>query len=217
MLATVSEPSVWVPLAGAALVGLADLDDKLSEDAIADQPLFGEDAADLSDQLRDLSTVAALGAALLAPADSVRARAERVAVNLGVMVAEGAVTTGLKELVGRERPDRLGDRSFPSGHAAQAASRWSLAAHSLNRYALGRRQRRTLQLGVAGLTAATAWARVEGAKHYPSDVLVGVALGNFFANFTERWWYAEGSPPFELSLVPRGDGLAVRLRLPVGF
>jgi len=29
----------------------------------------------------------------------------------------------------------------------------------------------------------TGWARVEAQKHYPSDVLAGMALGNFMAAF----------------------------------
>jgi hypothetical protein len=29
------------------------------------------------------------------------------------------------------------------------------------------------------LAAATAWARVEAEKHYPTDVLAGAALGHF--------------------------------------
>jgi membrane-associated phospholipid phosphatase len=30
------------------------------------------------------------------------------------------------------------------------------------------------------LTFGTAWARVEAGAHYPSDVLVGMSIGNFF-------------------------------------
>ena len=33
------------------------------------------------------------------------------------------------------------------------------------------------------LAAGTAWARVEGGVHYPSDNLFGAALGNFVATF----------------------------------
>ena len=33
--------------------------------------------------------------------------------------------------------------------------------------------------GAGAVTVGTAWARVESGDHYPSDVLVGMALGNF--------------------------------------
>ncbi|MEM1437005.1 MAG: phosphatase PAP2 family protein [Pseudomonadota bacterium] len=207
------EPSVWLPLAAAATVAVADRDDEWSEDAIADRPVFGDQAQDRSDKLRDLSTVTALGTALLAPAPDWSGRIERLGLNLSVMLAEGVATTVLKDLTERERPDRMGDRSFPSGHAAQAASRYSLTAHNLNEFDLDPRLQLGLSAGVVGLTTATAWARVEAAKHYPSDVLVGIALGNLFANFAYRWWYPARGPL--LSLQPVADGVAVTLRVPL--
>ncbi len=33
------------------------------------------------------------------------------------------------------------------------------------------------------MTAATAWARIEAKRHYPTDVLAGAALGNFIGAF----------------------------------
>jgi membrane-associated phospholipid phosphatase len=40
-----------------------------------------------------------------------------------------------------------------------------------------------LKIGSISLSACTAWARVEAKKHWLSDVLWGMALGNFIANF----------------------------------
>lgn len=208
-------PSVWAPLAGAALVAVADVDDEWSENAIDDQPVFGDDAQDLSDKLRDATTIFALGSALAAPAENWAARGERLGVNLGVMLVEGALTTGLKEATGRERPDELGDRSFPSGHTAQAASRMSLTAHNLAIDTWDPLPRRAMQVGVLGMTAATGWARVEAAKHFPSDVLVGAALGNLVANFAERWWRPVLPAGAMLRALPSNDGVIVRLELPL--
>jgi len=36
------------------------------------------------------------------------------------------------------------------------------------------------------MAGATAWARVEGGVHFPSDVLLGIGLANFFANFVNK-------------------------------
>ncbi|MEM6707293.1 MAG: phosphatase PAP2 family protein [Pseudomonadota bacterium] len=211
---SVRAPSFWIPLAGAALVAAADVDSDWSDHAIDEQPLFGEDAQDLSDKLRDLSTVTALTTALFAPADDARARGERLAVNLGVMLTEGAITTGLKEISGRERPDQLGDRSFPSGHAAQAASRYSLTAHNLRVSDWQGNRRWLLQGGAIGLSAATGWARVEASKHFPSDVLVGLALGNLLANTANSWWLQRGSGP-AVSFRPVADGVVAEIRFPL--
>ncbi len=40
-----------------------------------------------------------------------------------------------------------------------------------------------LKTSFRAIAWGTAWARVEGGKHYPSDVLFGAALGNFVAIF----------------------------------
>jgi len=40
-----------------------------------------------------------------------------------------------------------------------------------------------MEIGFGVIAAGTAWARVEGGVHYPSDVLAGMALGHFVAAF----------------------------------
>jgi len=41
----------------------------------------------------------------------------------------------------------------------------------------------SLRIGLASLTTGTAWARVEAGKHFPSDVLAGMALGHLIGAF----------------------------------
>jgi membrane-associated phospholipid phosphatase len=41
--------------------------------------------------------------------------------------------------------------------------------------------RDALDVGMHALSFATAWARVEGGWHYPSDTLASMAIGNFCA------------------------------------
>ncbi len=40
-----------------------------------------------------------------------------------------------------------------------------------------------IKAGNLFLASGVAWARVEGQKHYPSDVLAGAALGHFLTAF----------------------------------
>ena len=61
----------WVPLAAAAVLGISGQDDDLSEWAADHRPLFGSDAADASNTLRDLTTAAYAITALAAPKPSV--------------------------------------------------------------------------------------------------------------------------------------------------
>jgi hypothetical protein len=37
--------------------------------------------------------------------------------------------------------------------------------------------------GLVLLTAGTAWARVEAKRHYPADILAGMAIGHFISSF----------------------------------
>jgi membrane-associated phospholipid phosphatase len=52
-----------------------------------------------------------------------------------------------------------------------------------------------------------AWARVEGEKHYPTDVLVGAALGNFLTRFVhDAFLNLEPDDEFSFYLEPARDG-----------
>jgi len=84
----------------------------------------------------------------------------------------------LKEVVGRARPPLAdpgrtalvglpGDGSMPSGHAATAAAAATVVALLHPR----------LRPPLAALVAAIGLSRVYLGVHYPSDVLVGLALG----------------------------------------
>ena len=48
---------------------------------------------------------------------------------------------------------------------------------------MGDDYRNTMEIGLGVIAAGTAWARVEGKVHFPSDVLTGIALGHFIALF----------------------------------
>ena len=54
------DPQTWVPLATAGLLIAADVDKDWSEDMAERQDFFGDDAEDISHDLRDISTAAYL-------------------------------------------------------------------------------------------------------------------------------------------------------------
>jgi membrane-associated phospholipid phosphatase len=89
--------------------------------------------------------------------------------------------------------------SFPSGDAARAAVLNTLADRNLECLDLPGWTRTSAAVGLYALTATTAWSRLEARRHYPSDVLAGMALGHFFGAFVNdaflgvrepRWFFA---------------------------
>lgn len=100
----------------------------------------------------------------------------------GVMLTKGAVTRYRPFAYGEKAPldERLdpdAQRSFLSGHAALASSGLVFTATLFSHYYPESRARYGVwSVSIAG-AAATAWLRIEGGKHFPSDVLTGMAWG----------------------------------------
>lgn len=214
-VAAARDPGTWAPLAGAAVLSLGKLDEELSDWAADEQPLFGSDASDRSDLLRDLSVYSALLTAAVVPAPELGERAQNVLLTAGVLLADGAVTEALKAAASRERPNGRGDRSFPSGHASEAATGSVLALRNLSHSTMPRGARRAAQIGLVGGAAAAGWARVEARKHFPSDVLVGYAIGNFLGNFAHELLFPESARAGSLTLAPLQDGAALTVTVPL--
>ena len=211
-----TQPQTWVPLLTAGVLMAADVDNDWSEDLAEDQPLFGSDADDVSDDLRDVATAAYVITALVAPSETLGDKLRGLTVGASTMLLEGAVTTGLKEVTSRDRPDGSNDKSFPSGHAAKASSRTAMAIGNLDYIDMPGWGRTAATWSLHGVAAATGLARVEAQKHHLSDVLAGYALGQFFATFMYEAFLEERDEDVRLSFVPVQDGGALTMtwRLP---
>ncbi|HXM94426.1 MAG TPA: capsule assembly Wzi family protein [Candidatus Dormibacteraeota bacterium] len=103
-------------------------------------------------------------------------------IETGILAGEAAIDTlapvyAMKYAFGRERPlqdnyrGRFGQGgvSFPSEHAAAA---WSIASVIAHEY-----PGPLTSLFVYGLASAVSASRISGKQHFPSDVLVGSAIG----------------------------------------
>ncbi|MGI9433818.1 MAG: phosphatase PAP2 family protein [Geminicoccaceae bacterium] len=209
------EPRTWVPLAGAAVLGVTGWDQDISDWAARETPIFGSQdrARAASDSLQYGLVGGMLVSSVFAPTEAGDGGfpTARVAANLLAFGSANATVAGLKEIVRRERPDDTDRRSFPSGHAVAAFTSSSLIEQNVDQTIASPVTRGVVTAGTIGLAAATSWARVEGNKHYPVDILVSAAIGHFFATSFYRALVAPedlGPPP--ISVEAGSDGLALR-------
>ena len=214
-------PWVWGPLAGAAVLQVDSWDDEVSEWAREETPVFGsaQNAGDWSDGLRNAAVLGYAASVLAAPSgdfdgDWLAAKAQGAAVGAGAFAATAGLTAGLKTLTSRERPNGTDDDSLPSGHASTAAVFDTMTVRNLQSFDVSSGLRTTLEIGAGAITAGTAWARVEAGAHYPSDVLIGIALGNFMgAFFTEAFLGIEPGARLSFSAEPVRNGAVLRWQL----
>ncbi len=181
----------WLPIAAAAVVSIDDWDQHISEWAVENTPVFGsvDHAQEASDNLKTATTLAMVGTTLAIPNGSGawETKPERLVLDFLAVQLNNGLTSGLKHLTGRERPDGSGDDSTPSGHASQAFVRTELACLNVNDLrGVPEGWRIAMKTSFQALAWGTAWARVEGGKHYPSDIFLGAALGNFVAIFVRE-------------------------------
>ena len=211
-----SDPLTWAPLAGALLLGVSGQDGAVSDWAAEHRPLFGDNAADASNTLLDLTTASYAVTALVAPSASVVDKAKGLAVGIGTVALNHSVTRGIKNIAGRERPNGQDDKSFPSGHASNAMTRATLAAANVNYIALPKWANVSLKVGFYSMAAGTAWARVEAEKHHVTDVLVGSALGHFLATFIQEAVLEAGHRDIAFNYVHIPDGGSISVSFALG-
>ena len=150
------------------------------------EAVFRTPTAELDEPVRRLSQSAdgsALWLGIAAAIALTRGRRGRRAAFEGVVslaVTAAVINLGVKSIVERRRPDRVGLRlsparhlrtpgstSFPSGHAATSfAFAYAVSRHSP-----------LLALPLGLVAGAVAYSRVHTGVHYPGDVAVGAIAG----------------------------------------
>ena len=195
------EPETWVPVAGAAIFQIGSLDRNLANWASKRTPIFqSQDNADTaSEALQATSEAACVITALATPSgeqsgDWVLAKAKGLTVGIAAVALTEGTTDLLKYTTNRTRPDNSGHDSFPSGHASRTAVCNTLATRNLQYLEMPDAARTGLRAGFLALSLSTGWARLESQKHYPSDVLAGMALGHFLGAFINDAFLGLDSP-----------------------
>ncbi len=210
----VRSKDVWIPVAGAAFLQIGSLDEDLSEWAIRERPIFHSqsDAALASDRMRQTASLSYFAATLAShrycrDGWSSRNVSRDCLVGFAAYQLNYHATDEIKSRVGRGRPSGDNDRSFPSRHASSTAVWSRLATLQLEECDEHPKVRDAFAKGMTTLSLGTGWARVEAAQHYPSDVLVGYALGNFSARFLDNRF--SSNDELHVSTQKSGDAVVV--------
>lgn len=152
-------------------------DDEISEDA-ANGPVTGGNTTG-----GDVTAIA-LGAGVVATgiADAAGGKGyDSLEIGAESLAATAAVTQVLKVAVHRHRPEGNSTQSFPSGHASFSFA----SATYLARYVDDASEGRGDKLGYLAYVPATyvGISRIEGQRHFASDVTFGAFLGVFLTNW----------------------------------
>lgn len=214
----ISSPHVWAPLVAAGALRHKHMDDKLSKWAREKNPVFGnqDKAESISDRTNDVLEYEAYATLVLSPTMQGEFTWKNYLATKGkeLLTMEAGVrgsywsTQGIKNVGKRERPLSQDNYSFPSGHATAAGAWKKAATNNLDTF---ERPYPIIGAVTNALSFTTVWARVEAGKHYPSDVLVGYALGTFITGFV---WSAtfmpsgESNHSFSVTPMKGGTGLA---------
>jgi membrane-associated phospholipid phosphatase len=206
-IAAASYGETWLPLlAGAGLMALP-ADKRMSRWARDSTPIFASSqrADSASDALLVTANLAMLVSGLSVTPEAGPTKGARLVTEYIASGSALALVYVLKSTFHRERPNGDDDMSFPSGHAAGAFAFSGFTRINVSGLDADSAPRRVIDMGAWAIAAATAWARVEAGAHYPSDVLVGAAIGNWTAQFAGRRWNLGGTMPAVAASWRRGQ------------
>ena len=208
----------WGMLLAAGVMYVSGADVTVSDWASENMPVFGsrENAQRWSDILAGGATAAQYASALAAtPEESsgnaILTKLRYAATGFAANEFNYAVTGGLKGIAGRPRPDESGNNSFPSGHSSQSAVNVTLSLHILPSLPMTENIKPFIRGLLISLAVGTSWSRIEGKKHYPSDVLAGAAIGHWIGSFMSLYFFENS--PFALSADSMKPGYTLQVQL----
>lgn len=210
-----SDSGTWMPLAGAAVIAAGGWDDQWQQSLSRHGPLFRDEGEAASNHLLQLGTALyATSVVFAAPEntafdDSLDWKLTNLATFVASKSSVDELTGAFKQASGRERPDGVPDDAFPSRHSATSAAQTTLTRRNLDYIGMNPTLRDAAKVGLHALDGLTGLARVEADQHYPTDVLAGIALGNFVSSFAFNLLLEPGQD-YQLSVVPALDGYALQ-------
>ncbi|MFT3929215.1 MAG: phosphatase PAP2 family protein [Spongiibacteraceae bacterium] len=220
--AAAENPASWLPVVGAIAIVATNSDGNLSNYASSHNPVFGsgENAEKFAKDGKTALEALAFGSVLITPQSQPKLNwfeekgRNLVAAYAAQSFANGA-TGALKGWTDRERPNGRNNHSFPSGHASVAAASAAIIASNIDQFQLDPLPRVLLKTTAYAASTGVAWARVESQAHYPTDILVGLGLGNFISETIYDAFLHAGLANTQVAFIPMEGGALLTLH--VGF
>jgi hypothetical protein len=218
----ISSPHVWIPASAAAVTYLGHYDKKITSWAVKYKPVFNDrdKASEWSDDLLKVFSHEMYLTMLLTASSDEEPSLNEYVVNKGkgYLVIRGATlaTDRVRDksagFFDRQKPNDRNQRSFPSGHSSKAASRVAIANRNLDYIPMHDNLRTSLQVLNTSAAGLMQIARIEARAHYPSDTLMGYALGTFISGFIYDSLMNLESDEF-VSIVPYDKNITVQYTL----
>lgn len=210
------DPGTWIPTAGAAVIVAGGSDKRLSDHYWDKRPVFGtiKRAVERSDELRTALHQAHFVTMMLTPSGATAGEwfADK---GRGLLVEESALgasrigTNLIKKNVSRKVPNfdpvtNPDYESFPSNHGTEPFADAALIRRNLAAMPINDAARFGLNTATYLAASGAAWGRVEMGLHYPNDMLLSAAIGNFIALFVHDAFMGEEGALPSLGLGPAG-------------
>ena len=209
-----------VPLGVAGAVAAGDMDRRTSTWAIQHHPVFGSEsnATSASDYLVYTLLAETAVTATLTPQgddqDPLLSKAEGLMVEGLALGGTEGVTEATKALAQRRRPEGNSNTSFFSSHASDAFANATLSNRNLDSIGLSDGAQAATYSANLLLATGAAWARVEGGHHFPTDVLVGAAVGHFISAFVyDAFLGLPENSRVHFGISPLGKGAEIWMKL----
>lgn len=216
-LEAIYDPNVWVPTLASTVLQINNYDEELADTLYEDNPLFGspKDAMDASDDLLDLTEMAYISTAILTPGPTtvgswLATKGKLLGAEYVTVEGTRSATTNLKHTFNRDRPRNGGPRGFPSEHASVTAAQGRMTTLNTNSMPINNTAKQVVNVSMHTLSGLTAWARVEAGAHYPADVLMGYALGNFMGHIATAFIMPEQD---QIAIVPEVSNDSIVLNI----
>lgn len=209
-----SSGHVWGPLIGVGVVTALDLDRNISNWVHHEGAIYKDvRAADnWSDHFNNIQKYEMYAVILLTPSHDedmsfTQYLYNKVRGGFALNIASSSTrftVDQVRKVVHRQRPNRMDMKILPSGHASEAGARRVIVSKGVDAIDMKEQLRTGIKFLNTGMSAATIWARVEGKRHYPSDVLAGYALGSFVSGVVYDFLMNDDSEQ-SFSFIPMKD------------